>query len=165
MITLTGCDPFNSNRKPPADAKLTHIYLKNEDSFNKLVEMSNADSNVVRIASDFTRLRTNWAWPRPESELGFTNKRSSEYRSLLGALRLESGISRETSSNQIIILFISSSKGMTFCGSSKGFAYSADPLSPIFESLDQEESLNPQNHKRGIAFRRIKENWYLYFDW
>jgi hypothetical protein len=165
LMVITACVPFNPNGKHPTDAKLTHLFQKNEEAFNKLVEMSNTDSNVIRIAYDFTRLETNWDWPRPEKQLGFSRERWSEYRTKFRKLSLESGLSRESNSNRTVILFTSSSKGMTFRGSSKGFAYSEQALSPIFKSLDQEESPNLQNEKHGIAYRKIKENWYLYFDW
>jgi len=164
LIGMTGCDPFNSNKKHPTDTKLLDVFNKNEKAFNNLVEMSNADSNVIRVAGDFTRLETNWAWPRPESQLGFTIERWDEYRSVFRRLGLESGFSRESNSNGVTILFTASSKGMTFRGSSKGIAYSDQILSPTFESLEQQE-LKPANEKHGIIYKKIKDGWYLYFDW
>src|SRR6266550_6451119 len=40
----------------PSDQYLEKMFLAHEADFNKLVEMSNADSHVVRIAPDFTWL-------------------------------------------------------------------------------------------------------------
>jgi hypothetical protein len=156
---------FNYNDKHPTDTKLLEIFNKNENSFDKLIEMSNTDSNVIRIAYDFTRLETNWDWPRPDSQLGFTRERWDEYRSLFRKLELKSGLYRDNNSNAPIVLLTASSIGMTFRGSSKGFAYSKQALSPVLESLDQKESLSPQNKEHGTVFRKIKEDWYLYFDW
>jgi hypothetical protein len=75
-----------------SDQYLEKIFLAHETDFNRLVEMSNEDLHVVRIAPDFTWLDKNASWPRPESELGFSNQRWDEYRSLFAKLGLKSGI-------------------------------------------------------------------------
>jgi hypothetical protein len=165
LVISAGCDPFNSNSKHPSDQKLMLLLQKNESSFNKLVAMSNTDSNVIRIAFDFTRLESSWAWPRPGSELGFSNERWDEYRDLFRKLGLKDGISRENNSNGPVIFFTASSKGMTFRGSSKGFAYSVNALSPAFDSLDQIEVLKQKNQEHGDGFKKIKDSWYLFYDW
>jgi hypothetical protein len=153
------------NGKHPSDTALISLFQENESSFNKLVEMSNIDSNVVRIAPDFTWLETNANWPRPESQLGFTQERWKEYRTLFQQLHLNDGISRGNDSNGVVILFIAHSSGLVVNGSSKGIVYSQKKLSPLFESLDQNEKLNPDNQDNGIAYRKIQGHWYLYYDW
>jgi hypothetical protein len=163
LSLIVACDPFNSNKAHPADAKLLQRFQKNEAAFNKLVQMSNQDSNVIRIAYDFTRLETNWAWPRPESLLGFPRERWDQYRKFFNKLNLPSGLDRANERPSPLILLHASSKGMTFRGSSKGFAYCEHPLSPLRDSLDQHDSQNPQKH--GIVFRKIKDHWYLFYDW
>src|SRR5436190_3345893 len=77
-----GCDPLGYSHEHPSDASLVRNFQKHEESFNKLVRMSNEDSQVIRIAYDFTRLETNWAWPRPESKIGFSKERWNDYRRL-----------------------------------------------------------------------------------
>jgi hypothetical protein len=164
-LLTVACDPFDTKREHPADAKLIEAFQKNEAVFNELVQMSNGDSNVIRIAHDFTRLETNWAWPRPNSLLGFSNERWDQYRALFKKANLSSGLERTTNATSTAIFFFASSKGMTFRGSSKGYAYSQEALSPLLESLDQ-HPFDPQNpQKHGVAFKRIKEHWYLFYDW
>lgn len=162
---VVACDPFNVSKSHPSDDELIRNFQNHEADFNKLVSMSNEDSKVIRIAPDFTRLENNWQWPRPESELGFTKQRWDEYRSLFDKLGLDSGISREGDSKGTVIFLTASSKGMTFRGSSKGYAYSEQALSPVFDSLNQ-NPIEPQNRpKHGVAYKRIKDFWYLSYDW
>jgi hypothetical protein len=165
LVIVSGCDPFNSNSKHPSDDKLMLRFQKNESSFNKLVAMSTTDSKVIRIAFDFTWLESSWAWPRPDSELGFSKERWDEYRDLFRKLGLKDGISRQNNSNGPVIFFTASSKGMTFRGSSKGFAYSVNALSPTFDSLDQIDVLKQKNQEHGDSYKKIKDNWYLYYSW
>ncbi len=73
---------LEENAPHPSDQSLTKIFFAHEADFGKLVNMSNEDSHVVRIASDFTWLDNNAGWPRPDSELGFSKQRWDEYRSL-----------------------------------------------------------------------------------
>ena len=165
LALMTACDPFNLDKPHPSDDELIRNFQKNEADFNKLVTMSNEDSKVIRIAPDFTRLENNWAWPRPESELGFSKQRWDEYRTLFNKLGLQSGISRERDSESTIIFLTASSKGMTFRGSSKGYAYSEQELSPVFDSLNQNPVDPQKRQKHGVAYRKIKDHWYLSYDW
>jgi hypothetical protein len=165
VAVLAACDPFNASKSHPSDDELIHNFQKYEADFNKLVSMSNEDSTVVRIAPDFTRLENNWRWPRPESELGFSKQRWDEYRALFDKLGLDSGISRESDSHGTVIFLTASSKGMTFRGSSKGYAYSEQELSPVFDSLNQNPVEPQKRSKHGVAYKKIKEHWYLSYDW
>jgi hypothetical protein len=165
MPVLIACDPFDLHKSHPSDDELIRNFYKNEADFNKLISMSNQDPKVIRIARDFTRLENNWQWPRPESELGFSKQRWDEYRSLFDKLGLDAGISRETDSKGTVIFLTASAKGMTFRGTSKGYAYSEKELSPVFDSVDQ-NPLAPQNRpKHGVAYKKIKDHWFLSYDW
>jgi hypothetical protein len=140
----------------PSDQYLEKVFLAHEADFNKLVEMSNADSHVVRIASDFTWLDNNAGWPRPESELGFSRQRWDEYRSLFAKLGLKSGI---LNYHPDLILFLASTKGLVTGGSSKGYAYSLKEPEMIVESLD-----NANFSKSKIVHKRLRGNWYLFYE-
>jgi hypothetical protein len=140
----------------PSDKYLKKMFVSHEADFNKLVEMSNADLHVVRIAPDFTWLDNNAGWPRPESELGFSRQRWDEYRSLFSKLGLKSGI---LNYQPDLILFLASTKGLVTGGSSKGYAYCSKEPEVIFESLD-----NPSFSKSRIVYRRLKGNWYLFYE-
>src|SRR4030095_12254613 len=118
----------------PRDAILEANFKQHESDLELLSAMSNADNKVVRISSDFTWLHNNAAWPRPESELGFSPQRWDQYRALFKEVGLESGITREKSGE--VIYFIFSSKGLITNGTEKGYAFSNKELAPTVDSLD-----------------------------
>ena len=163
---VVACNPFNLDTPHPSDDELIHNFQKNDVDFYKLIGMSNEDSKVIRIANDFTRLENNWAWPRPELELGFSQQRWGEYRSLFNKLGLKAGIERDPIENGTAIFLIASTKGLAVSGSSKGYVYSEKELKPVLDSLndakvkDYLEREKPQNEI--TLYRRIKGNWYIF---
>ncbi len=80
---LFGC--FDSH---PRDRSLEEAFRSHETDFDKLASMSSVDSKVLRISPSFTRLNDNYAWPRPDAELGFPKERWEEYRRLFSSLGL-----------------------------------------------------------------------------
>jgi hypothetical protein len=157
-VFVVGCGSSNH----PTDSVLIRNFQKNEDAFQKLVQMSNNDSNVIRIAYDFTRLETTWAWPRPESQLGFSKERWTDYRKLFKKLGLEAGLERANTSNGVVIFLVASAKGLSVSGSSKGYIYSGQPLSPLVESLDVVPPTETQHRAR---YKMITNHWYLCHEW
>jgi hypothetical protein len=60
-----------------------------------LVRMSNEDADMIRIADDFTRTKSNWGWPRPEPTWGITPQRWDEYRRLFRQVGLSAGLQKD----------------------------------------------------------------------
>ena len=143
----------------PTDDELAVTYWKYEADFQRLAEMSDRDEQVTRIASNFTWLKTNAAWPRPESEWGISKARWEEYRSLFKKLALREGITREESGD--VIYFTASSVGLMTDGASKGYAFARTQPESIVDSLDDPTSWPQGKH---MYFRRLKGNWYLFFS-
>ena len=85
----------------PRDAILESNFKQHESDLELFLQMSNADNKVVRISSDFTWLDNNAAWPRPETQLGFSLERWDQYRTLFRKVGLEDGITREESGEVI----------------------------------------------------------------
>jgi hypothetical protein len=146
------------NHSHPEDAILEANFRKHESDFASLIQMSDADQKVVRIASDFTWLDTNAAWPRPEAEWGFSKERWDQYRNLFKKLGLEGGIVREEHGE--VTYFISSSKGLVTHGTEKGYAYSHNELLPTAESLDD---VTRMPRGQSVVFKKLKEHWYLFY--
>jgi hypothetical protein len=140
----------------PSDQYLERVFAANQPEFEKLISMANEDSHVVRIASDFTWLDTSAAWPRPESELGFSNQRWDEYRRLFSKLGLTSGLVNDAPG---FVLFFASSKGLVTGGSTKGYAYCATEPKFIVDSLD-----HPSFKDSSILYKKLKGNWYLFYQ-
>lgn len=165
VAIFSACGANNNFSSHPTDQELIQTFTEKRQLFEKLRRMSNEDPKVIRIAPEFTRLETNWAWPRPEAELGFSKARWDEYRSAFKDLRLDTGLSRESSAPNATIYLASSSQGMTFRGSSKGYAYSTVPLTPVVPSLDATHHVLSKGAKHGVIYRKITDSWYLSYDW
>ena len=142
----------------PSDAILESNFKQHESDLELLLEMSNADNRVVRISSDFTWLANNAAWPRPESELGFSQESWDQYRTLFRKVGLESGITREKSGE--VVYFIFSSKGLVPHGTEKGYTFSKKELSPTVDSLDDFTRF-PKGQR--VMFKKLKEHWYMFY--
>lgn len=147
----------------PSDSKLVKHFLDHEKIFNQLIEMSNQDPKVVRIADNFTRLKNNWNWPRSDNELGFSKERWEEYKLLFKKVGLEAGLTRQiTKTDDVIIFFTISANGLSVSGSEKGYVYSLAELGPLYNSLDH---LSQKDIPQGTpAYKRLKEHWYLYYS-
>ncbi|SRR6266404_268343 len=139
------------------DEVLEANFSKYETDFQVLLEMSQTDEKVVRIARDFTWLDNNAAWPRPEAEWGISNDRWMQYRSLFKKLGLNGGIVRDNQEG--ITYLIVASSGLMTNGSSKGYAYCKTELAPIVSSLDDATSW-PKDKR--IIFKQLKGHWYLF---
>ena len=165
QVVVLGCFAVAACAEHPTDAELLRRFDAHERDFVHLVAMSNEDVHVVRIASDFTRLDSNWAWPRPDSLLGFSRKRWDEYRMIFRGLDLESGLTRETEPGGTSVVFLSaSSRGIVNHGSSKGYAHSTAALGPVYPSLDRLPD-DARRRRHGVAYRALRNGWYLEFDW
>lgn len=142
-------------------------FKRNTYDFEKLLKMAEQDSRVNRIAQDFTWVDSNTKWPR--DDLGFSNARWDEYRSLFKSLTLTEGIVR-TQDYPGSVFFLARSFGLCTGGSSAGYVYSATPLAPISNSPS--EALDEEAHKNGsrhyaYVFKPLKTNWYTFYevDW
>lgn len=142
-------------------------FKQHADEFEKLLKMAQQDSHMNRIAPDFTWLDTSSKWPR--EDIGFTNARWDEYRSLFKNLSLTDGIVR-TQDFPEALFFLARSNGLCTGGSGAGYVYSPAPLilisaSPL-EALDAEARKNPSRHY-AYVFKPLKTNWYTFYemDW
>ena len=141
LVLLLGCGH-------PSDADLIERFRDKRSEFESLVRMAREDAETVGTIT-----------PRYLSPSGaLSNDRWAEYRSLFEELDLEGGLNTGTSTVEIF----ASVRGFAFGGSDKGYLYSDRPPGKLYDSLDDmpghTESLVP-------SYRRIDENWYLYYMW
>jgi hypothetical protein len=148
-----------SNVIDSSDESLIVRFHQHESEFNELIKMSKVDSRVVRIADTFTWLDSDASWPRPDSQIGFSSDRWNQYRRIFEALGLQQGLLRTLDTDTVYLIV--STEGNVTSGSSKGYAYSEKPLSPLSASLDR---IPPELRDRTQVFRKLKENWYLYYQ-
>jgi len=148
-----------SNVIDSSDESLVLRFDQHQTQFNELIEMAKIDSRVVRIADAFTWLDNDVSWPRPDSQIGFSSDRWNQYRRIFDALGLKHGLARTLDTGTVYLIV--STEGNVTSGSSKGYAYSDKSLSPLSESLDR---IPPELRNRTQVFRKLKENWYLYYE-
>ena len=142
----------------PTDDKLATNFRAHRTALESLLEMSRTDRTVIRIANDFTWLDTDSSWPRPEERLGFSKARWDQYRQLFREAGLQGGILQDNEGG--ITYFMYWSGGLMTNGSSKGYAYSENDLTPIVASLDDYDSW-PKGKR--IIFKKLDGNWYLFW--
>src|SRR5438132_1459524 len=85
LLALLGCGLIS-------DARLKGTFDKNRDEFSTLLHMANEDRHVARIDFHSTAVDGDSSWPR--KEIGFSDQRWDEYRSLFRKLGITSGIER-----------------------------------------------------------------------
>ena len=142
-------------------------FLRDAEGLERLRTMAVQDAHLIRIAADFTWLDTDTKWPR--ENVGFSDARWSEYRSLFKKLSLLEGIVR-TEDFPDAIFFIARVKGLCTGGSSAGYVFSTAPLTPTARSpqddLDYEVRKNPSRNY-AYVFKPLKANWYAFYqiDW
>ncbi len=145
-------------RRPfPTDAELIKRFTDHRKEFDQVVSMAKDDKELVRVAPDFTWTTSSVAWPRPDSELGFSKARWDAYRRLFRMLAVEAGVLRPWEHRDAIYLLVQT-KGLVTGGSTKGYAYSDAPLDPRCQSLDQ------PLRGDGVCFKPIDEKWYIYLE-
>jgi len=161
LLPASGCSL--SQTEHPSDGQMISNFFTHETEFDTLVKMVSEDQQVSRIAYDFTWLKDNLSWPRPESELGFTKERWDQYRLLFRKLGLAAGILKNSNGS---IFFLASTKGLSISGSMKGYVHSDENLEPQVSSLD---NISGKIKEREIPadtpiYRKIKDNWYVYYQ-
>jgi hypothetical protein len=87
----------------PLDAKLKGIFYGNRDDFNRLVQMSEQDPQLMRIDFDFTD-------SGPRKNVGLSEDRWQQYRVLFRKLGLTDGLGRSTETPPTIF-FTSNAEG------------------------------------------------------
>jgi len=152
---------------PPSDACLNRRFLRHRSEFDVLAHMSQEDVNNVRVADDFTRLKNDWSWPRPESQWGITQSRWDEYRRLFKTVGVTKGWEKDEMGN---VYFIAHTHGLSIGGGSKGFVHcfsSADPVKVFLPCAEQKDrgKFEDNTKSSGYSYRRIALDWYIFEEW
>src|SRR5215469_14792686 len=100
----------------PSDAKLKELFYANRDGFNRLVELSDQDAQVLRIDVDFTD-------SDPQNNWRLSLERWQEYRVLFRKLGLSDGLERRAGIPSAILFYVKC-EGSAIDADCKGIAYS-----------------------------------------
>ncbi len=160
VVSTLGCSPLASDRY--SDKAMIDVFLKNEDRFDKLAKMADAESEVIRVADSFTRTRKSYAWPRPESEWGITKSRWDEYKALFAQIGITNGMDIEDSEEfgRLTLFMVRGCGHFSGCNDrEKGYVHSHSELMPLVDSID---SLPQDTRRESRIYMRISPNWYIY---
>jgi hypothetical protein len=154
VVFLASCD---SPGEHPSTASLQKQWRDHRADLEKLVSMIKADTELHRVAPDFTR-------PDNLAAAGVDEKRLEEYRHLIKQTGVKSGI--ESYGAKETIWFHVSALGLSVSGSSKGFAFVDGDPETVVPDLDAHILQSHKEHAPSFtAFQRIDGNWYLYYDY
>ncbi|MBX9849341.1 MAG: hypothetical protein K2X64_08600 [Rhodocyclaceae bacterium] len=120
-------------------------------TLEKLRSMSDEDKTVIRIAPTFTRLATDWSWPRPDEKLGFTVSRWNEYRRLFKDVGASEGLERSETS----IMLTTKACYLGVSGKSFGYIYLAHKPQMTLGKLEEQRNA-------GIGYVPVSGNWYVF---
>lgn len=149
------------------DPELKASFAQDRELLETLRRMAEQDAHVMRIAPDFTWLNSSTKWPR--EDIGFSQTRWNEYRSLFKRLALLEGIVR-TEDFPGTLFFVARVRGLCTGGLSAGYAYSTNALTPTVESpresLDAVVRAAP-SQPYAYVFKPLGAGWYAFYevDW
>jgi hypothetical protein len=151
----------------PSDKSLTKRFQRHRSQLETLVRMSQEDVEVIRVADNFTRVKDDWSWPRPESKWGITLERWNEYRRLFRKVGLNAGLEKDKVGN---VYLIAHTEGIVAHGRSKGLVYcisSGDSDSAYLPCAEQHEEGQQGHHDGygGYSYRKLTQNWYIFEQW
>jgi hypothetical protein len=139
------CSSPESELRASFDAKFPAI--------EKLRRMSEEDKAVIRIAPSFTRLESDWSWPRPSEKLGFTESRWNDYRRLFAEVGASEGLERSGES----VLLTTKACGLGVSGKSFGYAFLPQRPPSVLSKLEELRT-------KGVGYVPLRGNWYM-FAW
>jgi hypothetical protein len=162
VVLWLACGP-----NQPSDAKLKQLFKQHRNDLERLVQMTDEDWQMSRIAPDFTWRQDTVAWPRPESEWGISKQRWDEYRSIFAQAGIKNGLTRREKSSDIIffvwtwgIVPAGISVGYLHCGQpQKGYAHTEEPC---IGDHDVGSGMHGQSTSYGYRYEKIAPNWYIY---
>jgi hypothetical protein len=162
LVTLSllwwGCGPHE-----PSDAALELRFQEQRPELERLVDMSDEDPEMTRIADTFLWKRDNVGWPRPQSEWGISKERWAEYKRIFKRSDVDGGISRWGEDVRIMVWrwgIVPSGITVSYlhCGSLPTKSDSADPA-----CAEQKETGTGKYGRTswGYRYKKLTNEWYI----
>lgn len=148
LVAVVGC----SLASHPSDQVLEQRLQSHRADFDKLVNMLDEDSDIVRLDNKYVFLNGS-------SDRTVPKERLDEYRSLFTKLGLEGGIHRDKPE---AIRLIASTKGMFFPTSEKSYVHSTTEFTQLVDSLD--DIVERNRGGQSPVYKKVFGNWYLYYE-
>jgi hypothetical protein len=136
----------------PSDQAMEAQLHTREADFAKLVKAFNEDGHVNSIGFGYMFMEG-------DTKAVLSEARLSEYRKLLKEL----GLSRIGRGGGGIHLSVST-KDLLVARSHKDFYYAKFEPSPLVDSIDSISRAGGDRRDQAPVFKKVKENWYLYYE-
>ncbi|PKL43488.1 MAG: hypothetical protein CVV41_10540 [Candidatus Riflebacteria bacterium HGW-Riflebacteria-1] len=143
---------YNRGDLHPADKTLLANFTRNEQVFEKLVEMIRTDKRLLRIDQI-------WTIPTNPQSVGITEARILEYRTLL--IRLGLSLALYEFHRPVTIILVAASKDWVRSPPRQGYAYLEMKPNHVVGTL---KNYWPKAGKPVTVYQHIKGNWYIFFD-
>jgi hypothetical protein len=118
ILAIAGC-----SGRPYPEFLRRQAFRIHRRELERLVEMADSDyvrARVIRVAPEFTRLESDWSWPRAEAKWGVSRARWDEYRQLFRVADLPVGFERDS----LAVFFPTYCEGFVVHGSEDGVVWS-----------------------------------------
>ncbi|MEI8292494.1 MAG: hypothetical protein WCG66_00740 [bacterium] len=149
LLFIGGCGESDH----PKDNTLIINFRRNEVDFEHLLTMLRQDKELERVDD-------TWTKPEDPATIGVTKERISSYRAIFSKLGIPRRFYAFHDPERFTLL--ASAHGLSVTGSAKGYAYMVQKPDLVVASLDEYWSADGKSF---TAYRHIKGNWYLYFDY
>jgi len=126
--------------------------------------MSDEDPQMSRIADDFLWKQDNFAWPRPQSEWGISERRWDEYRKIFKRADIDDGVSRQGDDVKVLvwswgIVPAGASISYLHCGSPPKESIFRDPA--CVERKETGTGMYGQSSSFGYRYKKLTDEWYV----
>ena len=139
--------------EPPSDSAMLGRFEREHVTFEKLVQMADADKALVRVDE-------GWTMPADTQSVGVSPGRLAEYRKLLREAGTPRGLKalRDEAGYDFHFWLRGSAVSDDV---QKGFAYRTNPPSEIVQTLD---GIRAEPGRYFVAYRHIRGRWYLFYE-
>lgn len=168
-------EKYECENQYPTDEKMEKIFHEKKDVFEKLVQMSNEDPEVSIITNTSTVPITDATNDLylVEKPVNFSKQRWDNYKRLFKEINAKDGLNRADERNPGAIVFTVASKNYSVALARKGYVYTKEKVEPLVDSIDSileklktSDDFAKEFFKKDQRFyKRIADNWYLYFDY
>lgn len=146
LVMWIGLSQLGPSQSPaPTDEKLAANFRAHKQALESLVEMTKVDRNrIVRL---------------PEGQRFSTREQDRKFNDLVREAGVQGDMHESRPDGVNTTYLICWSRGLMTNGTLKGYAYSETELTPLVQSLDEDQPL-PKGSK--VIFKKLEGNWYLF---
>lgn len=162
LLTLISCQhSVTPGAGWPDDAVLTTTFERERRAFDELLELSNADTKIWRIAPDHAKVEdAPKTPPRAATSQDLPTERWDRYRALFKKLGLPQGLTRERlKDGEAVLLPFFSVQAGAVDSVEKGILHTTAKVTDLANDLTLD---NATKAKPNAIHKHLRDGWYLY---